>query len=550
MTVVPWIALVGPEVEENLSLRYLAACLERAGFRAELVPFNADEDLQRSLRWIIDAPTPPLLVGLSLAFQWRALDFLSLAIALRNEGHSGHITTGGHFATFTDEHLLDDFGELDSVCRQESEETIVALAEALRDGGPLDEVAGLALRRSDGGVVRTPARPSPTLASLPWPDRRGEPARCFAHGIAPIVGSRGCYAHCTFCCIAAWHELTPGKRYRLREVDDVAAEMATMQRERGIDIFVFHDDNFFVPSKEFNIERIGALADALERQGMGPFATVVKARPTDVTTEVFSALKSRLRCIRAYIGIETDSEQGLITLRRWSRPRQNDEAMGVMRQLEMLPCFNMLIFDPDTTVESLEQNIAFMERHVDLPFNFGRTELYAGTPLLERMQEEGRATGDYVRWNYRIGDEEAQRVYEVAMAAFRPRNFGDSPIANRLSGTRFDIVAARHFRPERFDPEWEAEAIDLSRTLGGDTVRSLREVISYVRGEGASPDAARDEAFVTTLAGRQRRIDREVADRADALQLRMAHVMGGGIGIGKSERLEATPLRDAGLEAM
>jgi octaprenyl-diphosphate synthase len=43
--------------------------------------------------------------------------------------------------------------------------------------------------------------------------RRGEPAACFGHRIAPLVGSRGCYANCTFCCIAAWHEQSlPGKR--------------------------------------------------------------------------------------------------------------------------------------------------------------------------------------------------------------------------------------------------------------------------------------------------------------------------------------------------
>ena len=40
-----WVALVGPEVEENLSLRYLAASLERAGIRAELFPFNSGVDL-------------------------------------------------------------------------------------------------------------------------------------------------------------------------------------------------------------------------------------------------------------------------------------------------------------------------------------------------------------------------------------------------------------------------------------------------------------------------------------------------------------------------
>ena len=241
----------------------------------------------------------------------------------------------------------------------------------------------------------------PDLQALPRPDRPASP-RCFGHGIAPLVGSRGCYANCTFCCIAAWHEQTlPGKRYRLRELDDVADEMAAMQRERGIEIFVFHDDNFFVPSHVKNLERLNALADALEAAGVRDFATVVKARPSDVTPAVFTVLVERLRCIRCYVGIETDADQGLITLRRWGQSRQNHRAIEVARALGLYACFNMLMFDPDTTLDSVRNNLDFIEDAADYPFNFGRVELYAGTPLLARMQHEGRCSGDYLQWDYR-----------------------------------------------------------------------------------------------------------------------------------------------------
>ncbi|MGH7327893.1 MAG: B12-binding domain-containing radical SAM protein, partial [Polyangiaceae bacterium] len=200
--------------------------------------------------------------------------------------------------------------------------------------------------------VRTEHPHLPDLAKIPRPDRRGDPAACFDHGIAPLVSSRGCYANCTFCCIAAWQEQSlPGKRYRLRDVGDVADEMIELQRTRGIDIFVFHDDNFFVPGHKKNRERLSALADALEARKIGHFATVVKARPTDVEPEVFRILKERLHCIRVYIGIETDADQGLKTLRRWSHSKQNHKAIEIVRQLDLYTCFNMLVFDPDTTVE-------------------------------------------------------------------------------------------------------------------------------------------------------------------------------------------------------
>src|SRR5262245_31375154 len=121
----PWVALIGPEFEENLSLRYLASSLQHAGYRTEILAFNEEQELPEIATRLADSLDSPLLVGLSLAFQWRAKDFLALAMALRDAGYKGHITAGGHFATFACHDILRDFPELNSICRQESEETIV-----------------------------------------------------------------------------------------------------------------------------------------------------------------------------------------------------------------------------------------------------------------------------------------------------------------------------------------------------------------------------------------------------------------------------------------
>ncbi len=244
----PWVALVGPEIEENLSLRYLASALKRAGFESEILAFNEASQMAGLVEQVRAAETPPLLVGISMAFQWRATDMLALAVALREAGYRGHITLGGHFATFAAQEVLRDFPELDSICRQEAEETLVELTRAVAGGQAWRELPGLCTRDAGGHARLTPLRHPPELAGLAWPDRRGEPAQCFGHRIAPLVSTRGCYANCSFCCIAAWHEQTlPGKRYRERPLEDVADEMAHEHFHRGIDIFVFHDDNFFLP---------------------------------------------------------------------------------------------------------------------------------------------------------------------------------------------------------------------------------------------------------------------------------------------------------------
>ncbi len=516
-----WIALVGPEIEENLSLRYLASSLLAHGFRSEIIGFNQDADFNRALAAIVDAPEPPLAVGISLAFQWRAPDFLGFAVALRARGYRGHITMGGHFATFASLDILRDFPEVDTIVRQEAEGTMVALAQALARGAPLDGIDGLALRDAQNAPFLTPHPALPDLAALPWPDRRGPPAACFAHGIAPLVSSRGCYANCSFCCIAAWQEQSlPGKRYRLREVDDVADEMVALQRTRGIDIFVFHDDNFFVPGHKRNRERLSALADALDARGIGKFATVVKARPTDCDPEVFRILKERLQCIRVYIGIETDADQGLITLQRWSGSRQNREAIALVRALDLYTCFNMLIFDPDTTIESLETNVAFLRHAAEFPSNFGRVELYAGTPLLGRMLAEGRARGDYLQWDYALASPAVERVFALSMECFHARNFGHDALANRIMGTRFDLEVCRHFHPELFRSAWLDEGKALSRALALDTAAGLGAIIDLAkRGATMEDERALVEALIPGLRATEKLVGERCRDLAQRLQM-------------------------------
>lgn len=510
-----WVALVGPEVEDNLGLRYLAAALTAAGFDAEILPFNSKDDLPAVLQALVSARPAPLLVGVSLAFQWRALDVLALVVALGERGYAGHITAGGHFGSFARRELLRDFAELDSVCCYEAEQTIVALAHALTSGAPLESVSGLAFR-DDGGIVVTPAAASPPLGELHWPDRRGEPTSCLGHGVAPLVASRGCYANCAFCCIAAWHkQAPPAERVRLRPVEDVAQEMAWLQREHGIDLFVFHDDDFFPPIRERSLERIRSLGAALRAAGIGPIGTVVKARPNDLDAEVLAAMKAELGLIRLFLGVETDATQGLRTLRRGVSQQQNHQAMALLAEHEIYVCFNLLVFDPDTTLESLETNLEFMTRFADCPYNFGRVELYAGTPLLARMQAEGRCRGDYLGWDYELGDERMQRVFELFIACFRPRNFAKGALANRLMGTRFDAEVCRRFHADVDRPEYLERSKELSRRLALDSVGALREIISFAARREPS---ASTRTFVDELSGRLREIERDVRRGATELE--------------------------------
>ncbi|MCA9712658.1 MAG: hypothetical protein KDK70_42915, partial [Myxococcales bacterium] len=294
-------------------------------------------------------------------------------------------------------------------------------------------------------------------------------------------------------------------------------EMVALKRERGVEIFIFHDDNFFVPSHRRNLERIHALADALEEREIGEFAVVVKARPNDVDREVFTALQQRLHALRTYVGIETDADQGLVTLSRRLDSAQNHAAIQTLRDLRMFGCFNLLVFDPDTTVASLERNVDFMESACDFPFNFCRTELYAGTPLLQRLQAEERVRGDYFFYDYGLRDAAIERIFRIAIEAFSARNFGGGALHNEMGGWRLQLETCRHFHPAAWRPAWREEMIDLHQRVGLDTVAGLREIIEHVRRFSPATDAQ----LVAELSPRLRAVEHDVKRRWADLHGRM-----------------------------
>jgi hypothetical protein len=65
---------VGPEVGENLGLRYLASALSQAGFPCEILAFNSQRDYPRILRSLVGSYPQPFLIGLSLQYNYALAD--------------------------------------------------------------------------------------------------------------------------------------------------------------------------------------------------------------------------------------------------------------------------------------------------------------------------------------------------------------------------------------------------------------------------------------------------------------------------------------------
>ena len=509
------VALVGPEIEENLALRYLYASLRAAGHQPRLFDFHRADQLAGVARVV--AEWSPDVVGLSMVFTARCREFLALAARLRVEGCDAHVTGGGHFAMFNADEILRDHPAFDSIVHGEGEDAIVDLANHLDD---LGSVIGLSWR-SPQGVVHNGRRPNTKqLDDRPWPARPDVFHTYLGRPIANILAGRGCWFNCNFCSITAWHEHNGGPKFRLRDVRCVAREMAALYHERGVRIFNFQDDNFFLPTEAGSIARIRALGEALRDEGVGHVALQAKARPDSISHAVVAEFV-RIGLFRLFLGVESDVVDGLRALGRGIDREQNHRALAVLREQGIHTCFNLLMFDPWCDVASIRTNVAFMSQQRFFPLNFCRVEVYSGTPLERQLREAGRLIGDYTAYAYDIADPAAQRVFVAFEQVFHGRNFANGGSHHASMNLDYHFHLLRHFLPTRADAILEKRVKDVIEALNQDSARRMAQICDAAEQGTIGADVvaamtadreAADVSFRTEIYGAIRDINTRAAE--------------------------------------
>ncbi len=442
------LALIGADFEENLGLGMIAAAAEQAGHTVTIHGFNLPRDAAAVATQCLAAR--PDVIGLGIQFQHRAHEFLALAARLRAMGFTGHVTAGGQYPTLAWRESLDARWGIDSVVLHDGEGTIVALLDALARHQPLAAVAGLALRDAHGTPVRTEGRRlDDDLDALPFAKRYRPHTRHLGVPFVPLMGSRGCWGACTYCSITSFYRDARahggGRTVRLRSPAHVAREMAALWHGVGGDcVFCFHDDNFLLPKPEATLERVRAMRTALDGWGVGRAGFIGKCRPETVTPALARELRA-LGVLRLYVGVENASEHGARDLHRARQWEAIDVALDACREADIFVCYNLLLFEPDATVDDVRENVRFLRAHADHPANFCRAEPYHGTPLHLDLAARGTLSGSALGWDYRLEDPRAELLFRITAAAFRQRNFDPDGVGNRYMGLGYSLKLLEHF---------------------------------------------------------------------------------------------------------
>jgi hypothetical protein len=201
----------------------------------------------------------------------------------------------------------------------------------------------------------------------------------------------------------------------------------------GAAIFCFHDENFLLPKPADTLARVTEIRKWLDEYGVGKVAMVGKCRPESLTASLALQLRE-LGVIRLYVGVENASQRCADHLNRRTTVESVRSAIEACQTAGIFPCYNLLLFEPDATVEDVEQNVQFMRRYATVPVNFCRAEPYHGTPLYDNLRTRDALGGSFLGWDYRIKDDRTELLFRICSAVFRERNFDARGVTNRSMG--------------------------------------------------------------------------------------------------------------------
>jgi radical SAM superfamily enzyme YgiQ (UPF0313 family) len=505
------ISLIGAELEENLGLRYMASALEVKGHQVNIISYNNQNDIPEAVKQVRE--TSPAIVGLSMVFTSRAMEFIDLARALRDDNYRNHIIAGGPFASFNGEQLLKDYPVFDSIGLGEGEELICKLAENIDN---ISEMPGLCFRDPDGQIATNPSISNPEkLDLLPFPKRTSF-HDYFDKPIASILSSRGCWRNCAFCSINAWYERGGGRKFRLRSIDNIIAEMKELYFDYNVRIFNFQDDNFFHPKPDIALSRFKELSEGLRRAGVDKMAIAIKARPDSITRESVEVLDD-LGLFRVFLGVENASERGLRNLNRKCSYEQILNSLEILNAFDVHVAFNLLMFEPDTILDDILINLRFIEQHIENPFNFCRAEVHTGTGLEDKLKAEGRLLGDYFGHDYRLKDPYSEAFHKIANYAFFERNFSDFGLHYFNMQVDFCFQLLRRFHPELLTQSLRASARNFIKETNLDTYDCLCQIYDFVK--------ITDPVDQVRLKDFARRMRVQVDQRSQALHERGKYVL-------------------------
>ena len=362
-----------------LGLGYLAAVLEKNGFKVEVIDCQASkynyDDFKREI-----AKRKPDLVGVTAATRLynSALEIIKIA----KEVHPNCLTLlGGPHVTFWNEKALQECPQLDIVVRREGEYTLLEIAQKLQAGQSIQDVIGTTTRKGNEFRVN-PDRPYiENLDELPFPARHLWDLEAIrkAEDMFYLTTTRGCVYWCEFCAAVRMF----GRRYRMRSVKNVVDELEYLHKTFGGKYYTFCDDAFTVDQA-----RTEELCNEIKKRNL-QIQWNCGTRVDMVTKELLQKMKDT-GCVSVWFGVESGAQKVLDNMHKGISTEQTIRTVGWVRELGLRPTPNVLLGFPGETKETAWKTIKFAEKiSPDEIAYYNIATPYPGTPMYDNVIKNG-----------------------------------------------------------------------------------------------------------------------------------------------------------------
>lgn len=351
-----------------IGLCSLHAVLRTKGVPAHLANLSSMDSAQTIslLRQI-----KPSLVGFS---QWTHNRHITLELArlVKQQLPGCTVVLGGGHATHQAEAILSRHPEVDLIVTGEGEETLPELMAALKQHLPLEDVAGLVIRR-EGAIVETGVRPRINdLDHLPYPASYLHEASGVDLELQPqfISTSRGCPSACRFCSSPTFW----GRAVRTRSPASVVEECLFHRRQFGILYLSLRDDTFTADRR-----RTIKLCRQLMEQQVNIFWNC-QTRAEVVDEEVLTWMK-RAGCECIQLGVESGSRRLLQSLGKRITPEQVIDACDAVHRIGLQLSVYLIAGIPGETAEDNQATHDLLKRIRPHDLQVAPLAYYPGTSL-------------------------------------------------------------------------------------------------------------------------------------------------------------------------
>jgi anaerobic magnesium-protoporphyrin IX monomethyl ester cyclase len=322
----------------------------------------------------------PRVVGISVKSQNFASACLVAKLA-KEVNENITVVVGGPHASMVGKEVL-DYPAIDVAVRNEGEETLVDLLNAIDTGRNLGDVRGISYR-ADGQAVDNPARPFiQDLDALPFPNEVApyvlkDYDKYPPSALSRIFALRGCPYDCMFCGSRnVW-----SRKVRYRSPQNVIREIKGLQR-LGVKRVHFDDDTFGVDRRW-----IKELCEGLIKECPGLLWN--SEMTVNLVNDETIGIMRAAGCEGIQIGIESGNNEMLKLVRKKMTIEQGLEAAKIIKRHGIRLEVFFIVGFPQETEESLNDTVKAMKKIKADVINYSIFTPYPGTESFETCKKLG-----------------------------------------------------------------------------------------------------------------------------------------------------------------